>query len=1502
MGGGHAGPSPSLSPGPGAGAGAGAGAGPDAVARYVTMHGDAPLPLAARNPPAPLVFRSTDVDPVAPTGKTFMRVYQQNDTYVIISCAVETTASEIAYALGRHATSVADTKGHRLFLYERGTDRPLAPSERPVRIFRRRLIQAGYTDADGLDELGRQDLSFLLRFVYRADRAPTLSIGMLKDQDHTYKHMNLQGMHLTMIPVPVYRCAQWIVSLDLSMNPLTDLPIDFVQLCTSLRMLRLSSLSLKRVPEGVVSIPQLTQIDVSSNRLVDLEHIPLHQLAQLRVIRATNNRLSSAPSYVPSMGALQYLNLSNNRLDTFPARVCAIPNLRDLDLSFNAISIVPSDVHRLTKLERLILVGNSISRLPAEMQSLVSLRVLDVRHTNLHMLGDVMALPRLEYVLASHNYVTSIEGDVGEALKTLDFAHNPLTRAQLSAPVPSSLTRLDLSHANLVTINESLFRSVPELRQLVLDHNQFASLPPLGSLGKLECLSCATNALTQLPDSIGSLRALQRLDVRDNNLRSLPASVWRCQSLRVLNASSNILSSLPMPDGGALDTMPLAASLVHLSVADNRLSDDVFAVLMHLPRLELLNLSMNEIYEVPSGALLALRALRQLFLSSNSLGALPAEDLEALQHLHVLFLNGNKLLSLPAELGRLKQLRAIDAGNNALKYNIANWHYDWNWNANPELRYLNLSGNQRFEIKPKIADVNGREKNLADFNRLHHLRLLGLMEVTMTHQPLPDETDHRRIRTTLAHVNAMPYGIADSIGSHDALQVFDLVVPSFRRDENESLFGLIEGRAHSSLAGTRIARFMTDHCARVLEDELVRLPSSTNAPNDLVPIAIRRAFLRLNQLYAEHILRVHAEHATGSAVRSSSHGSSHSHFHGSNAGAAGATGDASAHVHSSQEVFWGWGSGSSRDMHLWHSSATALLAYQRHRTLYIANIGNAVAVLSRAGGFVRVLGKRHDPLNRDETQRIRAAEGWVSLRNYVNDKTDVARAFGLFQLTPVITACPSVLSIELIDADEFVIIANTELWKFLSYQMAVDIARMDRENPRLAAQKLRDLAIAYGAKDHISVMVVTVAGLFHERLNAHVQNAHASQRGMDSTKKMLRRGRNDLDSTLARLEREVLPPIGQIALVFTDIKNSTLLWETNPSMQSAIRLHNLLLRRQMRSIGGYEVKTEGDAFMVSFQSVSAALLWCFSVQMRLLSIDWPQEILDSPTTQTVYSDDGTLLYRGLSVRMGVHWGCPVCEVDPVNNRMDYFGPMVNRAARISAAADGGQILVSRDVIQELERVFDMYKEHEHLPHTAGSEAAPQSCTPRDVVFLRRLGLGIISVGERRLKGIEAPEHLSLVYPKMLAARYTHLSGARRSSGLFQMYEPTQELLALAQVKQLGYLCLRLESLSNQRCFPGIDPNDPWSNAVYEGRRKPTQPVPSSHRNALVESCIAQTPDMLIVASREDATDAELFPILRQLITRIRNSIHTIALDFARNSMHTPQAQQALSILFDALDE
>ena len=276
---------------------------------------------------------------------------------------------------------------------------------------------------------------------------------------------------------------------------------------------------------------------------------------------------------------------------------------------------------------------------------------------------------------------------------------------------------------------------------------------------------------------------------------------------------------------------------------------------------------------------------------------------------------------------------------------------------------------------------------------------------------------------------------------------------------------------------------------------------------DRVETALRRAFLRLDQTYAEHVLGMDVSKDKTAAT--STQGASL---------VAAAAAAATANGAGAQELFWGW-PGTTPGTHkmLWEASATAILAYQRGHRLYIANVGDALAVLSRVGGAMRVLGTKHDPLNRDETQRIRSAEGWVSLRGYVNDKVHVARAFGHFQLTPIISACPSVQCVELTDADEFVILANAELWRYIPYQMAVDIARMDREHPRHASQRLRDIAVSYGATGHITVMVVAVGALFHEQLDANVQHAHALQRGVDYSKKLTRRSRADNDLSLIHI-------------------------------------------------------------------------------------------------------------------------------------------------------------------------------------------------------------------------------------------------------------------------------------------------------------------------------------------------------------------------------------------------
>jgi adenylate cyclase len=319
------------------------------------------------------------------------------------------------------------------------------------------------------------------------------------------------------------------------------------------------------------------------------------------------------------------------------------------------------------------------------------------------------------------------------------------------------------------------------------------------------------------------------------------------------------------------------------------------------------------------------------------------------------------------------------------------------------------------------------------------------------------------------------------------------------------------------------------------------------------------------------------------------------------------------------------------------------------------------------------------------------------------------------------------------------------------------------------------------------------------------------------------------DSKLARLDNEVDAPTGEVSLVFTDIKNSTILWETYPiAMRSAIKMHNELMRRQLRIIGGYEVKTEGDAFMVAFRTVTSALLWCFTIQSQLLEVQWPQEILNSVNGQEVVDPDGNVIFRGLSVRMGIHWGTPVCEVDPVTKRMDYFGPMVNRASRISSVADGGQITVSSDFIAEIQRLLETHIEGDRN-NSAGSEEAygddmNSTMIRGELRSLSSQGFEVKDLGERRLKGLENPEYIYLMYPHSLASR---LAVQRQTEA--QKPAESKEAIATAGQKMAGSqltidtedvwdlwnISLRLEMLCSSLESPGCVELKPPETALLE---------------------------------------------------------------------------------------
>ena len=624
---------------------------------------------------------------------------------------------------------------------------------------------------------------------------------------------------------------------------------------------------------------------------------------------------------------------------------------------------------------------------------------------------------------------------------------------------------------------------------------------------------------------------------------------------------------------------------------------------------------------------------------------------------------------------------------------------------------------------------------------------------------VPDESDERRVRTSGSEVNGMSYGIADSIKRGGTLSMFDLVTPNFRFKESECLVGIF-GRPEISHNNPKLSKFVHENFAH----ELIIQLNSLRPEVDEGPVqAFRRAFLSLNG----HIWKYLCQSSYMGYGRKMSHAS----------------------VVTNPGSPW-------TDWQALQAGSSAVVLYISERTLYVANAGNSLAVLSRRGE-AHLLSKRHDPNDQSELDRIREAEGWVSSKGLLGEEVDVSRSLGMFHLSPAVIARPDVFEEDLTSEDEYIILGNRYLWDYIPCQTAVDIVK-DIGDPMIAAQKLRDCAMGYGATESVIVMVLRLADLFapQKTMNRKTEDE------MEDAYYVRRRGEPGANKLLARLPGEVDAPVGAVALVFTDIRNSTALWEKNAGMSTAMRLHNEMLMRQLMNIGGYLVKTEGDAFMCSFPTVTSALLWCFTVQLQLLKLEWPLEILESQDGREIYGPDGKLLARGLSVRMGIHWGSPLCEPDFVTHRMDYLGPVVNRAARISGSAKGGQIMISNDVIQELRK------------HLAMDEKEPPPTPPKDsdledpekrreqshVEAIRRTGYVLTPMGEHKLKGIEAPEPLSLIWSSELAGR-VHLredEGAEVSKAIADA--SSRVAFSITQMKELALLCIRLETLTSGRVF------------------------------------------------------------------------------------------------------
>jgi predicted ATPase/class 3 adenylate cyclase len=169
-------------------------------------------------------------------------------------------------------------------------------------------------------------------------------------------------------------------------------------------------------------------------------------------------------------------------------------------------------------------------------------------------------------------------------------------------------------------------------------------------------------------------------------------------------------------------------------------------------------------------------------------------------------------------------------------------------------------------------------------------------------------------------------------------------------------------------------------------------------------------------------------------------------------------------------------------------------------------------------------------------------------------------------------------------------------------------------------------------------------------------------------------------------------PTGTVTMLFSDIEGSTaLLGRLGERYGEALSAQRALMRAAVSDSRGLEMGTEGDSFFVVFESAGDAVRCCLAAQRALAAHDWPGGV-------------------AVRVRMGLHSGEPAVLED------DFVGMDVHRAARIAAAAHGGQTVLS-----EATRLL------------AASQLAAD--------------VSVRDLGWHRLKDIEAPERIyQLVAP------------------------------------------------------------------------------------------------------------------------------------------------------------
>ena len=425
------------------------------------------------------------------------------------------------------------------------------------------------------------------------------------------RSLNLKGNNLNLIDDDALGGLGLLSELTLSNNKLVALPPELLSEAKHLQELYLHNNSLSVLAPGLfeglehlvvlnlssneitndwltsttfASLVRLVALDLSHNRLTDIDQSHLNALTSLQILDMSFNRIHSVTGNTFAMQHnLHILKLSHNRIENLrPYSLSGLSVLSSLDLSFNRLKKIHADVLRnCTSLTTIALSSNQFSKVPMGLRVLSKLKTIDLSENSINRLDNSS--------FVAFN-TTSLYG--------ISLANNGIETfdSSIFKPIPN-VEVMNLANNRIRELKQGVFNEIKSLRMLRLDNNKLRDINGiLLGLNQLQWLNVSSNRL-QWFDYAFFPKNLEWLDVHDNLIEELSNyyALGKGFNLKTLNVRSNRIKQI--------ENESLISSLETILLGSNDISSVAVNSFHGKPNLQRVDLTFNQIRQLPLSVL-----------------------------------------------------------------------------------------------------------------------------------------------------------------------------------------------------------------------------------------------------------------------------------------------------------------------------------------------------------------------------------------------------------------------------------------------------------------------------------------------------------------------------------------------------------------------------------------------------------------------------------------------------------------------------------------------------------------------------------------------------------------------------------------------------------------------------------------------------------------------------------------------------------------------------------